>query len=97
MSNVEPTKSPIRAPRAPRREPVQPGPKLNTNTTLKIGSASSRVMLVDFRSGEPVQRHPEIVPLLVDGWMIKSAVPRLVENQGLKLLVVLKRSAAALS
>jgi hypothetical protein len=51
-------------------------------------------LLVDFRSGEAVRKHPEIEPLLSQGWRIKSAVPRLVEAKGTKLLVVLTPPAA---
>lgn len=91
MSNVETTKTRLRVPRAPRPEPVA------SAATLNIASPTSRVLLVDFRSGEPVHRHPDIAPLLSDGWIVKSAVPRLVENQGLKLLVVLKRTSPVLS
>ncbi len=91
MSNVETPNQPLRAPRGPRRETT------SSTTPINVASSRSRVMLVDFRSGEPVQRHPEVMPLLMGGWVVKSAVPRLVENEGLKLLVVLKRSAGALS
>lgn len=89
MSNAESMKYPVRAPRMPRREASPPPP----SPSLNVVSQTSRVLLVDFRSGEPVHRHPDLLPLLVDGWMIKSAVPRLVENEGLKLLVVLRRAA----
>ena len=49
-------------------------------------------MLVDFRSGECVSQHPEIAPLLNEGWQIRSAVPRIVEAQGTKLFVVLSQA-----
>ncbi len=87
MSKLETQDPSLRPVRTRRRETVYANPNRN------IGSRS-RVMLVDFRSGESVHRHPEVVPLLGNGWIIKSAVPRLVENEGLKLLVVLKQAAS---
>ncbi len=71
-----------RAPFAPARPPAAPS------------RGNARLMLVDFRSGESVAQHPEIAPLLSDGWLIQSAVPRMVEARGTKLLVVLSRSKA---
>lgn len=82
----------LRAPIPPRAEiPHQP------TTFNSFGSASSRVLLADFRCGEAVEQHPDVLPLLNEGWAIKSAVPRLVEGEGVKLLVVLHRAARVLS
>jgi len=50
-------------------------------------------MLVDFRSGETVRQHPELQPWLDAHWVVRSAVPRVVEGGLTKLLVVLERPA----
>lgn len=50
-----------------------------------------KLLLVDFRNGESVCAHPEVAPMLNDGWTIRSAVPRIVEDEGTRLLVVLTR------
>lgn len=63
-----------------------PVPLSATSTTAR---GDAKLLLVDFRSGEAVREHPEVEPLLSEGWRIKSAVPRLVEAKGTKLLVVL--------
>ncbi|MEX0600571.1 MAG: hypothetical protein WD205_08010 [Rhodothermales bacterium] len=51
----------------------------------------TKIVLVQFRSGEAVSEHPELVEFLADGWTVRSAVPRMVEAEGTKLLVVLAR------
>ena len=51
--------------------------------------AGAKLLLVEFRSGEAVGLHPEVTPLLREGWRVRSAVPRIVEGEGLKLLVSL--------
>ena len=81
---VEPTRSP-----APRRA-ARPGASGLQSTTPKA-DAPIKLLLVDFRSGESVCQHPDVKPMLSDGWSIRSAVPRLVEDEGTKLLVVLTR------
>ena len=70
------------SPYAPSRPPIAPD------------RDDSRLLLVDFRSGESVAQHPEIAPLLNDGWHIRSAVPRIVETEGTKLLVVVSRGTS---
>lgn len=57
--------------------------------------AATRILLVDFRGGECVSKHPDIMPLLEDGWHIRSAVPRLIEQEGTKLMVVMSRERRA--
>lgn len=52
------------------------------------GVYRTKLVMVPFRSGEAVIRHPDICPLLEDGWKIKSATPR-ITTEGTKLLVVL--------
>lgn len=52
----------------------------------------TKILLVQFRNGEAVDRHPELRCLLDDGWSIRSAVPRIVEAEGTKLLVVLGKA-----
>lgn len=52
-----------------------------------------KIFVVEFRSGEAVNRHPELAPLISDGWEIESAVPD-VADEGVKLLVVMIRSSA---
>jgi hypothetical protein len=49
------------------------------------------LLLVDLQSAD-VRRHPDVAPLLRNGWRVKSAVPRVVESEGAKLLVVLVRN-----
>ena len=80
------------------RAPIPPRADIpHQTTTFGLGAASSRVLLAEFRCGEAVEHHPEVSPLLQEGWAIKSAVPRLVEGEGVKLLVVLHRSSRVLS
>lgn len=76
------------------REASAPARNFTGPGTASVSSASStandpKLLLVDFRSGESVRKHPDVLPLLTQGWRIKSAVPRLVESKGTKLLVVL--------
>ena len=65
------------------RRPVKPG---NATSEQPI-----KLLLVDFRNGESVGAHPDVAPLLRDGWSIRSAVPRIVEEEGTRLFVVLTR------
>lgn len=57
----------------------------------------TKLLLVDFRSGETISKHPEIQSYLRQGWRVKSAAPRLVEAGGTKLFVVLTHMDAAKS
>ena len=57
--------------------------------TARPSKALTKIMLVPFRNGEAVSKHPELSPYLAEGWTISSAVPRLVESEGTKLLVVM--------
>lgn len=50
-----------------------------------------KLLLVSFRSGEAVRRHPDLQSWLDAGWQIRSATPRVVESGATKLLVVLER------
>jgi hypothetical protein len=50
-----------------------------------------KLLLVGFRSGETVQKHPDLQTWLREGWCVRSAVPRIVESGDTKLLVVLER------
>lgn len=61
-----------------------------------IAQANTKLMLVSFRNGEAVARHPELMPYLRDGWEISSAVPRIVEHGGTRLFVVLRKPASVL-
>jgi hypothetical protein len=54
-----------------------------------------KLLLVTFRSGEAVERHPDVEPWLESGWTVRSAVPRVVESGATKLLVVLEREPVA--
>lgn len=51
----------------------------------------TKLLLVDFRNGEAVHQHPDVAPYLKQGWLIRSAVPRIVEGKGTRLLVVLSQ------
>ena len=77
----------IRKPNAPVRSLT--GASASTRSASARAADDARLLLVDFRNGEAVRDHPEIAPLLDEGWRIKSAVPRLVEAKGTRLLVVL--------
>lgn len=61
---------------------------------IEGGSPSSCSVVVDFRSGEAVVRHPELRPYLDDGWSVRSAVPHVVDADEVRLLVVMIRGAA---
>ena len=63
-------------------------PTLSTSSLPDV-SAGVKLLLVEFRSGEAVLLHPEVAPLIQQGWRLRSAVPRIVEGEGLKLLVTL--------
>lgn len=63
---------------APALRPILPEPRL-------------KVLLVDFHRGKALSQHPDVAPLLEQGWEVKSVAPRVVEAEGLKLLVVLQR------
>ena len=56
----------------------------------------AKILLVAYRPGEAVEQHPELAAYLQDGWLLKSATPRIVEGKGARLLVVLAQSAAEL-
>lgn len=77
--------SPARAPALP------PGEASLEALPVRPGRSLTKLLLVDFRSGEAVHQHPDIVPFLQQGWQIRSAVPRLVESKGTRLLVVLNQ------
>jgi len=51
----------------------------------------TRLLLLPFRSGEAVTEHPDLSPMIKDGWRIQSASPR-VTKDGTRLFVVLKQS-----
>lgn len=48
----------------------------------------AKLLLVDFRSGEAVHCHPDVLPFLDKGWAVTAASPR-VTQEGTRLLVVL--------
>lgn len=72
---------------APSSTPIKP--------TAAKNPQPIKLLLVDFRNGEPVRVHPDVAPLLNDGWSIRSAVPRIVEDEGTRLFVVLTRRQQA--
>ena len=53
-----------------------------------LDEPASTLLLVEFRGGEAVTRHPDVAPFLRQGWKVHSARPRLTE-EGTRLLVVL--------
>lgn len=59
--------------------------------TSAPSKALTKILLVEFRNGEAVTQHPELSTLLSDGWSVRSAVPRIVESEGTKLLVVMAK------
>lgn len=56
----------------------------------------TKLLMVDFRSGETVCTHPDVASYLDDGWHVQSAAPR-VTDEGTRLLVVLTRFPPAAS
>ncbi len=74
-------------PPAPAAEVSRPAP-----TEAETGV---QLLLISFRSGEAVERHPDVQPWVTNGWAVRSAVPRIVESGATKVLVVLERDAGA--
>ncbi len=69
-----------------------PAPRLSPrieNLTSRPSKTLTKILLLPFRNGEAVNKHPELASFLNDGWTISSAVPRIVETEGTRLLVVL--------
>lgn len=60
-----------------------------SNLTPRPNKSLTKIVLVPFRNGEAVNKHPDLTSLLDEGWSVSSAVPRIVEAEGTKLLVVL--------
>jgi len=60
-----------------------------------LPSDASRVRLlrIDFQPDAAIDDHPEVAPLLRDGWHIRRRTPRLVEREGVQLFIVLTRPA----
>lgn len=54
-----------------------------------------RLLRIDFQPDTSIANHPEVAPLLRDGWHIRSKTPRLVEREGVQLFIVLTRPADA--
>ena len=82
-------------PRPPKgAAPQKAVPALPARHSAPQPSAGTKLLLVDFRSGEAVAQHPEVAALLHQGWQIRSAVPRIVEAEGPKLLVILMQQGA---
>ena len=52
----------------------------------------SKIMLIDTSPGDSAADHPDVAEYVEDGWRVKSAVPRIVEAKGPRMLVVLTRS-----
>lgn len=67
----------------------------SSETPTRPRPAAQKMLVVEFRSGEAVHRHPALTPYLCEGWEIESAVPRLSDVDGVELLVVMSRSAVA--
>ncbi len=69
---------------AKTREPITPSfvsPR-ETETTLRLIDAPGR---------DELDGHPELQPLLTDGWTVRRVAPRIVEGDGAQFLVVLER------
>ena len=79
---------------SPAADEAVPPPSIEADATPTLVAPplpgiGAKLLLVEFRSGEAVDLHPEVAPLLRQGWRLRSAVPRIVEGEGLKLLVTL--------
>jgi hypothetical protein len=68
--------------------------KMNSPSTA-AATSNVEITLVPFRHGTAPADHPDLQPLLNQGWTIKRTVLRLVEGGLLKHLVVLHRAALA--
>lgn len=84
------TRSSSRPPRARHHRP-------NSSSQARSAPVEVKLLLVTFRSGEAVRQHPELQPWLKANWIIRSAMPRIVEDGATKLLVVLARPTAEVS
>lgn len=78
-------------------QPASPRPPTPSNRTARPTPvlSNTKLLLVDFRNGEAVAQHPDLVSHVQQGWRIRSATPRLVESEGTKLLVILERQRTA--
>ena len=94
-----PSRAPSASPaeRAPSEAPARkkkPAPSVRLGRPRpKISGAEAphtKLLMVNFRSGETICTHPAVEPLLGEGWHVQSAAPR-VTPEGTKLLVVLTR------
>lgn len=73
-----------------------PSPSITLNPlTSRPTRTLTKILLVQFRNGEAVHKHPELQEYIEEGWSIRSAVPRLVESEGTKLLVVMAKPEPA--
>ena len=70
-----------------QRKPKSPG----TSPSASSEHPDVKLLLVNAPNEQTVKQHPEIAPRLATGWKIRSATPRIVENDGPKWLVVLER------
>lgn len=77
-------------PSSQKRERSSKPPKPNRSARERA-SVDVKLLLVSFRNGEAVHRHPALQPWLESGWQVRSAVPRIVESGATKLLVILER------
>lgn len=73
--------------------PTAPVTPTLAKLTPRPNKTLTKIMLVPFRNGEAVSKHPDLTTFLKDGWTISSAVPRIVESEGTKLLVVMVKPA----
>lgn len=74
-----------------QRPPV-PADEINRRAVLSDGTPHITLLLVPFRSGEAVNRHPALQSWIEKGWVVRSAVPRIIEKGTTKLLVVLEKA-----
>jgi hypothetical protein len=61
--------------------------------SLSSAQSETTLVLINAQSRAEVEQHPEIESRLSDGWTIRRAVPRIVEEGGAKWLLVLERPA----
>ncbi len=82
-----------------RRLPTSYTPRVKTKVRYGIrhrpfdGATTKTTRVVEFRSGEAVHRHPEIVRYIEEGWTIRSAAPCVENAESVQLIVVLERCA----
>lgn len=73
----------------PSLSPSSVPQSLSRSLPAEVSDEQTKLLLIPFRNGEVVARHPDVLPYLEEGWHVRSAAPR-VTSEGTKLLVILE-------